>query len=476
MSLLRKINLTISLFLITTIFAFNSGVAQINPPSPLGAHLKKRYTDDLPALLRRRYIRVLTTFNKTNFYLAGTKIYGFEYSLMKEYERFLNRNIKGRQLRVVIEFIPVRRDQLLPFLIKGYGDIVAAGLTITAERLKIVDFTKPYLYGINEIVVVHRSVNNIKKLEDLSGKKVYVRKSSSYYESLMNLNKRLTSKGLQPVIIVPADESLETEDILELVNSGAIKITISDSHIATVWAKVLKNIKLLKNLKVRQGSKIAWAVRKNNPILKKSLNRFIRKVRKGTLLGNIYFRRYFKNTKWIKNPLSLKEKRKIKKYQKYFKKYAKMYGFDWILIMAMAYQESGLDHNKKSHRGAIGIMQIKPSTAKQMGIFNINSVENNIHAAVKYLAFLRDRYFSIGQLRARDRVRFSLAAYNAGPAKVQKARRLAKRMGLDPNRWFRNVEIAMLKLVGQETVKYVSNINKYYILYRLAIESGELSF
>ncbi len=468
--------LAIALILLMGLAVPGHGPAQIKPPTPLGAHLKKRYTDDLPGLLKRRYIRVLTTFNKTNFYIAGTKIYGFEYSLMKEFEKYLNRKIKRRQLKVVIEFIPVRRDQLLPYLVKGYGDIAAAGLTITPERLKQVDFTEPYLYGINEIVVVHRSVRTLKSLEDLAGRKVYVRKSSSYYESLRALNRRLKTKGLRPVKIVPVDESLETEDILELVNSGAIKITISDSHIAEVWSKVLKNIRLLKDLKVRQGSKIAWAVRKNNPQLKRSLNRFIKKVRKGTLLGNIYFKRYFKNTKWIKNPLSSSEKRKIKRYQRLFKKYARKYRFDWPLIMAMAYQESGLNHKRRSHRGAVGIMQIKPATARQMGFNSVRSAEDNIHAAVKYLAYLRDRYFNDKSIRPRDRVRFSLAAYNAGPARVKKARALARKMGLNPDRWFRNVEIAMLRLVGQETVRYVSNINKYYILYKLALQSGELRF
>ncbi|RME64478.1 MAG: lytic transglycosylase F, partial [Nitrospirae bacterium] len=321
--LMKKISLLI--FFLIVVFALEGASGQITPPTPLGKHLGKAYKEDLPGLLKRRYIRVLTTFNKTNFYLAGPKTYGFEYSLLKEYEKYLNRKIKRRDLKVVIEFIPVRRDQLLPYLVKGYGDIAAAGLTITKERLKTVDFTDPYLYGINEIVVVHRSITDLRRLEDLSGKKVYVRKSSSYYESLQELNRKLRSKGLRPVKIVPVDESLETEDILEMVNSGAIKITISDSHIAQLWAKVLKDIRLLNHLAVRKNSKIAWAVRKDSPELKKSLNRFIKKVKKGTLLGNIYFKRYFKNTRWIKNPLGPSERAKIRRYMALFKTYGKKY-------------------------------------------------------------------------------------------------------------------------------------------------------
>ncbi|GBD97691.1 membrane-bound lytic murein transglycosylase F precursor [bacterium BMS3Abin06] len=445
-------------------------------PSPLASHFKKQYTDDLDGLLDKRYIRVLTTFNKTNFYLSGDKLFGFEYSLLKDYEKFLNKKFKRKNLKVVLEFIPVLRDRLIPALINGYGDISAAGLTITPERLKQVDFTNPYLSGIDEVIVVNKNVLMIKSLEDLSGRKVFVRQSSSYYESLLSLNKKLISKKLSPVQIVKVDENLETEDILELVNSGAIKITVADSHIAEIWSRVFNNIHILEDLKVREGSKIAWMIRKDNPLLKDSLNKFIRKHRKGTLLGNIYFNRYYKDTKWIKNPVSDKDRLKLEQYIELFKKYSKQYGFDWMLIMSQAFQESGLDNNKKSHAGAVGIMQIKPATAsdRKVGIKDIHLLENNIHAGIKYLAFLRDHYFSDAELREKDRVRFALAAYNAGPAKIRKIRRLAKKMDVDPNRWFRNAELAALKYIGQETVRYVSNINKYYLVFRFTFETEKV--
>ena len=140
--------------------------------------------------------------------------------------------------------------------------------------------------------------------------------------------------------------------------------------------------------------------------------------------------------------------------------------------MAVAYQESGLDNKKKSRAGAVGIMQVRPETGKDknIGIKNVHFLENNIHAGVKYLAFLRDHYFSDPEINPRNQVRFSIASYNAGPAKIRRARALAKEMRLDPNRWFRHVELATLSLVGQETVRYVSNINKYYNIYRLYLE------
>lgn len=441
-------------------------------PHPLSSHFPNTYKDDLSGLMARRYIRVLTTFNKTNFFLSKGSFFGFEYELLKEYEKFLNKNVKKRELRVVLEFIPVSRDRLISRLLEGYGDIAAAGLTITEKRLVDVDFTDPYLSGINEVLVTHKDIPKPKSLADLPGQRVFVRHSSSYYSSLQSYNKRLSRSGKPLIQIVKADENLETEDILELVNSGAIKMTVADSHIALIWSDILKDIRVHKDIKFRSKSKIAWMIRQNSPELKASLNKFLKQYRKGTLLGNIYFNRYYKKNPWIKNPLRHEEQNKFKRYKQLFKKYAGQYGFDWLLIMALAYQESGLDNNKRNPSGAVGIMQVRPETGrdKNVNVANVHLLENNIHAGVKYLAFIRDRYFSEQEIRPRDRVRFTMAAYNAGPAKIRQARKLAKKMGFDYNRWFRNVEMAALKVIGQETVRYVSNINKYYVIYRLAQE------
>ncbi|MGD8367569.1 MAG: lytic transglycosylase F, partial [Desulfobacterales bacterium] len=328
---------------------------------PLDAHLSDAYTEDLPGLLKRKYIRVLTTMNRTNFFLAGGKPHGFEYELLKEYEKFLNKPIKRRELQVTLEFIPVPRDRLLAGLLEGAGDIAAAGLTITDERRRLVDFTRPYLTGVEELLVTHKGVSAPESLRGLSGKRVFVRKSSSYYESLQLLNRRLKNAKLRPVKIVEADENLETEDILELVNTGAIERTVADSHIARIWAEVLHDIRIHEKVVLRRNGQIAWAVRKDSPKLGESLNRFLKSHRKGTLLGNIFFTRYYEESQWVSNPLKGDAGKKIDEYRPIFKKYAERYGFDWRLLLAMAYQESGLNPRKKSHRGAVGLMQIRPS-------------------------------------------------------------------------------------------------------------------
>jgi membrane-bound lytic murein transglycosylase MltF len=435
---------------------------------PLDAHMAESYTDDLPGLLQKRYIRVLTTLNRTNFFVSDGHLVGFEYSLLKGYEKFLNSDIHKKNLQVVLEFIPVARDELIPKLQNGYGDIAAAGLTITPRRQKRVDFTDPYLRGVSEVVVTRAEGSSLKDIRDLSGKRVAVRESSSYYQSLKRLNDEFREQDLDPVEIVTLSEELETEDILEMVDSGALEITVADRHIAEAWKEVLENIAVHEDLQLRKGGEIAWMVRKDNPKLKKNLNRFLHTHKEGTLLGNIYFRRHYKNADALRDPTDLENWDKLRKYENIIRKYADEYDFDWLLILALAFQESGLDNSKRSHAGAVGVMQIRPSTAgdPNVGIENVHDVENNIHAGVKYLDFLRDRYFSAEDIRPRDRVRLALAAYNAGPARIRRVRALAGEMGLDPNKWFRNVELAALRDIGQETVRYVSNINKYYVLYQ----------
>jgi len=440
---------------------------------PLNYHHSYSYHDDLDGLTERRHIRVLTSLNKTNFFLRKGKLHGFEYEQLKGYEEFINQEIKKKELKIVLEFIPCNRDELIPKLVDGYGDIAAAGLTVTEQRRRLADFTMPYLSGVDEVVVTHKFAPAINKIEDLAGRRVFVRKSSSYYDSLSALNKKLQKSGRQQIQIIAADESLETEDILELVHAGLIDATVSDSHLADIWSGGYQNIVVRENVKLRTGGQIAWMIRKNSPQLKASLNAYIKKNKKGTLLGNIYFKRYYKENKWIENPLDANDAQNFLKYKSLFQKYADQYGFDWLLIAAMAYQESGLNNNKKNKSGAIGIMQVLPSTGedKNIGISKVHLLENNIHAGVKYLAFLRNRYFSDPQIHPRNQVRFALASYNAGPAKISRARSLAQKMGLDPNRWFRNVEMAALQIIGQETVRYVSNINKYYVIYQQASES-----
>ncbi|MEM7169738.1 MAG: transporter substrate-binding domain-containing protein [Pseudomonadota bacterium] len=437
--------------------------------------LQMTFTGDLDEIIQRRVLRILVTYNKTNFFIADGQPRGFEYDLLQQYKDYLKTRVKPRSWPTVFMFIPVPFDQLLPALEEGRGDIAAAGLTITPQRLEKVDFTEPYITGVREIVVTASGVTGLDSLEDLSGRQVYVDLGTSYAQSLAQLNESLTAKGLEPVEILPADSSLTTEDILELVNAGVVDITIADNHIAEIWAKTLPGIVVHKDLAVREGGEIAWAVRKNNPDLKASLNKVISKIEKGTLIGNIVFKDYYKNTSWIESPMDGIGAERLAKLEDAFRKYADQYGFDWLEIAALAYQESRLDPTAKSGRGAVGVMQILPDTARGEPILieDISRVDNNIHAGVKYLAHLRDDYFDDPNLENSAKVDFALAAYNAGPTRISKLRDRADREGLDPNHWFSNVEQVARRSIGRETVNYVANINKYFVAYKLSNQQLE---
>jgi membrane-bound lytic murein transglycosylase MltF len=295
---------------------------------------------------------------------------------------------------------------------------------------------------------------------------------SSYIPHLRNLNGKLKSKGKKPVKIIIISKYLGTEDILELVSSGTFKFTIADSHIAKIWSKILPGIKVYNNINIHKGGKIAWAIRKKSPKLLRRINAFFKKNKKGTRLGNIFFERYYQNTKWIRNPISKKKRKKFLQLEKLFKKYGKRYNFTKYMIAAQAYQESGFNQNKRSPAGAIGIMQVLPKTArdKNVNIHNIQRVENNIHAGVKYLDFLRRKYFNSKKIDPLNKVFFTWAGYNAGPNKINQLRKIAKKRGLNPNRWFYNVEEIASEKIGRETVEYVSNITKYYLAYKLYFE------
>jgi len=429
-------------------------------------------TGDLSEMREARMIRALVTYNKTGFFLDGGAVHGFEVELLKQYEKFLNEGVKKENERIHIFVIPVAFKDLGQALRGGLGDLVAAGATVTPFRQEYVNFSIPYLKNIDELVVSHASAGDINSIKDLAGRKVHVLTGSSYAGHLAELNARFENQGLAPVEIVEPGAYLQTEDILEMVSAGIVKLAIADSHLADAWAQVLPNLRVHHDVSINSGGEIAWAVRKENPELLESLNTFLREHRKGTLLGNIFFKRYFQDTKWIGNPLAEGERKKLQDLLEVFARYSDEHGFDWAAIAAQGYQESRLDQNVRSAAGAIGIMQLLPSTAADpnVGIPDISTIENNVKAGVKYMAFLRDRYFSDPAIPPEDQVYFAFAAYNAGPARVRQLRDKASTMGLDPNRWFDNVERAAMIVVGRETVRYVANIYKYYVAYRLIVD------
>ncbi len=444
--------------------AVGGGTSALMPPE----ETIKPWTGDFDAMAQRRVIRALVVHSKMFYFFDKGQERGVTYEGLKEFESVVNQRLATGTLKVNVAFIPVPRDQLIPALLAGKGDIVAANLTITPERQQSVDFSDPLLTNVSELVVTGPGAPSIASLDDLAGKEVSVRASSSYDESLRRLNDKFKQAGKPLMKLTPADELLEDEDILEMTNAGLIPITVVDSHKAEFWAQIFDKITVHKDLAVSGGGQIAWALRKNSPKLREVVNEFVKTHKQGTMFGNMMLKRYLASADWVKNSTTEDELKKFRAVVDLFKRYAGQYEFDWLMVAAQAYQESRLDQSVRSQAGAVGVMQIKPSTAADpnVNIPNVESVDNNVHAGVKYLRFIVNEYFKDEQMDRTNKLLFAFASYNAGPAKVAQMRRQATAMGLDPNKWFYNVEVVAAKEIGRETVQYVSNIYKYYIAYR----------
>jgi len=463
-----------------TLWLLLAAVTTIRPAGALASEdqdviqrwqIDRQWIGDFDGMVERRLIRVLVVQNKMMFFFDKGRIRGVTYEAFRAFETYINEKLKTGTRKIKVVFLPVPRDRLFPWLIEGRGDIVSANLTVTEERKKIVDFSRPGFTGVKEILVTGPEAPPVDSVEQLSGKVIYSRRSSSYFEHLNRLNASLEKRGKPPVKILAASEYMEDADLLEMVNAGLIPMVVVDDHKARFWAQIFDQITLHPDVTVNTGGKIALAFRKGSPKLKQIANEFIKKHKKGTLLGNVLFKRYLESNKWARNSLSSEELEKLQNLVTLFKTYSERYNFDFLMMAALAYQESQLDHSKRSHAGAIGIMQMLPSTAadKNVGIPDIEVLENNIHAGVKYLRFLRDRYFSDPAIDPLNQNLFAFAAYNAGPARIRQLRAEAETMGLDPNVWFGNVEIVAAKRIGRETVQYVGNICKYYLAYRLTL-------
>jgi membrane-bound lytic murein transglycosylase MltF len=427
---------------------------------------------DLDGIAERRLLRVLTTFSKTGYFLDGLTQRGATYELLQAFEKFLNEELKTKKaLPVRILMVPVDRDTLLPALAAGHGDIAAANLTITPERQATVDFADPIFASAREVVVSGPAAGELSSLDDLAGTTVHLRASSSYWESVEKLNEDFAARGLEPIVLVAVDGHLEDEDLLEMVAAGILPWLVVDEHKAVLWVDIIPGLTLHDELALREDAAIAWALRRDTPKLKDVVNRFTKTVKKGTATGNILFKRYYAENDWMRDPRATEDFERFQAAADLFRKYGDEYGFDWLMLAAQGYQESRIDQSVRSPAGAIGVMQILPSTAADpnVGIPDITETESNIHAGARYLRFLSEQYLDDPALDDLNRTLFAFAGYNAGPGNLGKIRAEAESMGLDPNIWFGESEVAAAKVIGRETTTYVANIAKYYYAYKLIL-------
>jgi membrane-bound lytic murein transglycosylase MltF len=436
----------------------------------------KTRTGDLDELLKRRSIRILTPYSKTHYFIDKGVQRGIVHDAGQVLEAYVNKQLKTTPAtKVHVVFVPTSRDALYDALVQGRGDVVAAGVIITPEREKLVDFAVPQRTNVNYVLVSGPGAPPVKTLDDLAGKQVAAREGGLALSDLTALNAKFKGEGKGQIAIKTVPGALEDEDVLEMVSSGLLKATVVDQAIADFWAQVLPGLTVHSDIVVRKGGSIAMAVRKGSPKLLALLNPFVEANRQGTLTGNELLRRYLRSTKFAKNATSDAELRKFKELVGIFQKYAGQYDLDYVLMMAQGYQESQLDQNAKSHVGAIGVMQVMPATAKDLKVGDVRQVDSNVHAGVKYIRFMIDEFFKDEPIDRVNKGLFAFAAYNCGPGRLRQLRKEAQTRGLNPNVWFNNVERIAGERVGRETVQYVSNIYKYYIAYTLTLDDWNMS-
>lgn len=437
---------------------------------------RKPWTGDFDGMLKRRMIRVLVPYSRSLYFNDRGRERGLTADGVRDFERWINKKYR-KQLgkRPITVFIyPTTRDKLLSEVSQGLGDFASGNLTITDERLKIVDMVPLGDYAkVNELVVTGPKSPTIATADDLAGKTVHVRKSSSYYASLEALNRRFAKEKKSPVKIVLVPDALEDEDMLEMLNAGILEAIVVDDWKAKMWAQVLPKIRLNSKAVVREGGRIGVAIRKNSPKLEAEILAYVKThASKGIVAGRV--KQYMRRVKKMKDPTGTAEWKRFEQTIALFEKYGKMYHFNPLMLAAQGYQESSLDQSAKNRSGAIGVMQIMPATGKAMQVGDIRLLEPNIHAGAKYMDRLMTRYFSDAKFDSHNHTLFAFASYNAGPGNITKMRKAAAKQGFDPDIWFNNVEIVTAQKIGLETTTYVRNIFKYYVAYTLMEEKRKM--
>ncbi|MCB5358830.1 transporter substrate-binding domain-containing protein [Vibrio lentus] len=419
---------------------------------------------DFDVLQKKGVVRVLVSGDVGFYHIENGKPKG----ILAEQIHYFQRTLKVRDPLLRVQVIPVERSELLSALNQGRGDIAVANLTVTKEREQLVDFSIPIRSDIDELLVTNHSTPLITDITQLQGKEVWLKQNSSYISSVHTVNKQLEQNGMVPIYIHLLNNNIQDLELLDLIKRGKITATIVDSHKLELWGNLEQDIRIHRDLAFRHNADIAWAIRKNNPQLKAQIDQYLQDSKQGTLLGNVIDNRYLESISWMNRASNALQNEEREKLEELFVAYGEKYEINWLILLAMAFQESGLDNTKISHRGAVGIMQVMPKTARDwyVDIDDVYDLESNIHAGSKYLRFIYDRYFDLPELSDIDKIHFSLAAYNAGPAKIRRMRVLAAKQGFDPNKWFNHVEIIARKNISQEPVKYVANINRYFTIYQ----------
>ena len=441
--------------------------------------------DDLQEIQQRGKLIALTDNSTTSYFIYKGIPMGYEFELL---------SLFAKHIGVELEIIVVKNmNEIIPKLQKGNGDLIAANLTATRDRFEKVNFTEYNL--LTTQVLVQRKPEGwedmkseseidkqlIRNPVELIGKKVHVRKNSSFYTRLQSLSDEIGGD----IEIVEAPGDFETELLISLVSRGVIDYTVADENVAKVNAHYFSNIDATTWISMPQ--QIAWAVNKRSPELLDALNQWIvefRKTKQYAIIYHKYFRNHRSQTKRVESDYFTISTGKISKYDHIIKMYSDDIKWDWRLVASLVYQESNFNSDALSWAGAIGLMQLMPTTASLYGIDSMSTVAQNVRAGTKHIRWL-DSYWSHMIPDEHERIKFVLASYNVGLGLVIDARNLAIKYSQNPDVWDNNVDNFLLKKSrevyyndevvkhgycrGEEPYRYVREIISRYHHYKNVI-------
>ncbi|MEX0721059.1 MAG: transporter substrate-binding domain-containing protein [Balneolaceae bacterium] len=442
-------------------------------PDAFSVSVTEPVQKDLAQIKETGVLRMITSYSSGSYFLHKGIQVGFEYELIKEFT-------KENDLALEV-IIAGPEESPYDLLNSGKGDVIAASYTITPERRKIVDFSRPYNMVDQLIVVADDLGYEPKSITELKDLPITVRRNSSYYVRL----KELQEEGF-PVTINVVPEDMDTESVLFQVSDGTYKATVADNNIFEAGSKYMSG--LVKGPLIAERDTIAWAVRKNAPDLKNQMNKFLYQhfrfsengAPKRSAFLNVLRKKYFEGGTQIANYFNPYQGEQdqfgiISPFDHLIQTVANEHDLDWVMLSSVAAQESKFNPSSVSWAGAVGVMQVLPRFS-EISSDSLLIPEINIREGAKILSEHLNHY---SYMDSTNQWSFALAAYNAGSGHLADARRLAIDHNDDPNEW-EPVSESLLRLMqrkyyqnarygfcrGIETVRYVNEILNRYKTYQ----------
>jgi membrane-bound lytic murein transglycosylase MltF len=423
----------------------------------------KTQVRDLAAIRSSKVLRVLVNQSRNSSGDVQGEEIGVEYHRLQAFEKYLNSHSRDGQ-QITFKIIPKAKTQLLSALRRGEGDLVAPGELLDTSGVKGIEASAPIVSQVPLVLIGVKGERAFKHVEQLSGRTLSLSAGSAADEAVHQLNQRLALRKLPPVKIEWVDPSLAVEDVLEMVQAGIFHLTVVEQPIAERWVRVMPKLRVDRALTLSTGSDMNWYVRQDASVLHDTIDNFLKTYR-APANQDVAFQKAYKNLYRVHNPLARADRQRLEELRPMLQRHADAQGMDWLNLAALAFKESALDPGAKGSGGATGLLQITPSAAQRVGVGNIQTADNNVQAGAKYLALIRRKFFAGPRFNERERMAFTLAAYNLGPERVQGMRVEAKRRGLNPDQWFFQTERVAMEQAGMGVVSYVNSVNKYYLAF-----------